>query len=354
MINQLLKQVIDTDTLTITNIIGCRNPYVDEETIYTIYLSPKKNLRKIKLTFGMVQDPSKFSYIVSVPDPDVAKKEEKLGAIGTNVPGFSYQIPITRKISSFKREQQFILLTENSLKKKNLYEYKIAVNFRNDVPEGSVPSENSEFNLFIKIDVIMGRTIFGRRETIPADALKVATHCLVPIKRKNVSESGSPLLKIINNYGQVSIGKIRQIVYRAESLGYFMQEFYSICPRDEFIKKIKTATQKITETWHAEIMRTESITQVTLPFLAQYDSWAGLGKIVFERSGADHFIVKIKKPFTERWAVEESIQAAFWEGYIRGSVEAITGVEVNNTVIDGSSSEWIVNVTLTNTHTNEH
>ena len=150
-------------------------------------------------------------------------------------------------------------------------------------------------------------------------------------------------MKIKNEFGTVFLGSVKQVSFRAETLGYFLSAMHQSDPNN-FADRLATATKKVADTWTSDIRRIGNMADVSPDKWAYYDSWAGLGKINCHKVNPDEYLIDIKDPFTQNWSLPEEIQKLFWHGYIKSIIEGTTMTNVLDIEIKGSTSRWQTNV----------
>ena len=156
---------------------------------------------------------------------------------------------------------------------------------------------------------------------------------------------GKPLWNVKNDFGSVYFGDIRQVLFRAESIGFLIQQLREAQPY-RFGERLRRATKKIADSWLLDIHRTNAFDTITPEQWAYYDSWAGFGRISCLRKEPDAYMVEIQDPFTQSWNQPEEIHKMFWEGYVSGIIEGIIGVPIVTSSVEGNMNDWVIKIKL--------
>lgn len=253
-------------------------------------------------------------------------------------------LPLTRRVRRINRTDQCITWEEKNIKAGNRLIYKFSVIFEGQAPEPLKPCYECLFEPLIEIS--SKKDIFANFELVPSDITRINIIPIVPTQIGGKEGYGDPALIIKNEFGSVFLGTVRQVSFRAETLGYFLSAMHQSDP-DKFSDRLATATKKVADTWISDMHRTGIRSDVTPERWGYYDSWAGLGKINCHKINPDEYFIDIKDPFTQDWSLSEEIQKLFWCGYIKGIIEGTTMTKVLDVNVEGSTSRWQAKVRLT-------
>lgn len=335
--DELLRRKLSTTGAELLSIRGPKNPVVTTESAYTCKIKALTDLRHLSIRFGFHQKPCEYAYHILRHQPGNEHKEYAKVVLREPVTRSGIDLPLKQSSRKIIQANHFIEWQDRNIKKDQTITYTIIIQFEEQAPEPIKSCYEQMFEPLIEIS--SQRNFFGSVEIIPAEVMKINTLPVFPTRLGNNNTNCDSYHGIRNEFGAVFLGKIRQVSFRAETLGYFLNAMYNADP-DQFSKRLAEATNKVTDSWISDMKRIGLASDISPERWAHYDSWAGLGKIYCYKSDPDKYSIDITDPFTQDWSLPEEIQELFWHGYIKGIIESTTMRTVSKITIKGSTNGW--------------
>ena len=248
--DELLRRRMSTIGIELLSIRGAKNPVVDEESEFTCTIRTHTDLKRLTVKFGFHQNPKDYAFHLSSHSPDNEQVGIGQAVIREPITTSGVDLPLTRKVRNISRTDQYILWEEKNIKAGKRLTYKISVLFEGQAPEPLKPCYEQLFEPSIEIGSKVG--FFTVLELVPSDVTKINVIPIVPTQPGGKKSYGDPALSIKNEFGSVYLGDVRQVSFRAETIGYFLSAMHQSDPAG-FSDRLASATKKEADTWISDM-----------------------------------------------------------------------------------------------------